>query len=98
VPYFVMTYHLVPDYITRRAPLRAEHLKLANEAHTRGELVLGGAFADPADTALTIFRAADRSVPENFACNDPYVKNGLVVKWEVRSWTVVIGGPKDSSG
>jgi hypothetical protein len=42
VPYFIMTYHLVDDYISRRAPLREEHLKLAAEAHARGELVLGG--------------------------------------------------------
>jgi uncharacterized protein YciI len=92
VPYFVMTYHLVDDYISRRAPLREEHLKFAKEAHARGELVLGGAFADPPDKALTIFRAANRSIPEDFARNDPYVKNGLVLKWEVRPWSVVIGG------
>lgn len=92
MPYFIMTYHLVDDYISRRAPLREAHLKLAAEAHARGELVLGGAFADPPDRALTIFRAADRSVAENFARNDPYVTNGLVVKWEVRPWVVMIGG------
>lgn len=92
VPYFVMTYHLVDDYISRRAAFRQEHLKLAAEAHSRGELVLGGAFADPPDKAVTIFLAPDRSVPENFARNDPYVTNGLVVKWEVRPWIVMIGG------
>lgn len=91
MPYFVMTYDLVNDYLDRRAPLREEHLKLAAESHARGELVLGGAFPDPPNKALTIFRATDRSVAENFARNDPYVKNGLVVKWEIRPWTVVIG-------
>jgi uncharacterized protein len=96
VPYFVMTYHLLDDYINRRVPLREEHLKLAAEAHARGELVLGGAFADPPDKALTIFRSADRSVPENFARNDPYVTNGLVVEWEVRPWTVVIGASEQA--
>ena len=91
MPYFVMTYHFVDDYIDRRVPLRPEHLKLAAEAHARGEMVMAGAFTDPADKALIIFRGADRMVAENFARNDPYVKNGLVVKWEVRPWTVVIG-------
>lgn len=91
MPYFVMTYHLVDDYIVRRGPLRQEHLKLAADAHARGEMVMGGAFTDPPDKALTIFRGADRTVAENFARNDPYVKNGLVVKWEVRPWMVMIG-------
>jgi uncharacterized protein YciI len=91
MPYFVMTYHLVDDYIDRRGPLRQEHLKLAAEAHARGDMVMAGAFTDPPDKALIIFRGADRAVAENFARNDPYVKNGLVVKWEVRPWMVVIG-------
>jgi uncharacterized protein YciI len=55
-------------------------------------MVMGGAFADPPDKGLLIFRGADRSVAEKFAKNDPYVLNGLVPNWEVRPWTVVIGG------
>jgi hypothetical protein len=38
-----------------------------------------------------IFRAADRAVAEEFARRDPYLLNGLVTRWEVRSWAVVIG-------
>lgn len=53
--------------------------------------MLAGAFADPADKALLIFRANDKSVAEQFAKDDPYVINGLVKRWEVRAWTVVIG-------
>jgi uncharacterized protein YciI len=40
---------------------------------------------------LLVFRAADRSVVEAFARSDPYVLAGLVTRWEVRPWTVVIG-------
>ena len=29
---------------------------------------------------------------EDFARRDPYVANGLVTKWTVRPWAVVIGG------
>ena len=89
--YFALIYHVVDDYVARRAAFREQHLRLAQEAHRRGELVLGGAFADPVDRALLIFRAADRAVAEDFARNDPYVLNGLVTRWEVRPWTVVIG-------
>ena len=89
--YFAMIYNLVDDYMTRRGAFREEHLKLAADAHTRGELVLGGAFADPPDRALLIFRANDSKVAESFARKDPYVLNGLVKHWEVRPWKVVIG-------
>jgi uncharacterized protein YciI len=47
---------------------------------------------DPADRALLVFRAVERSAVEEFARNDPYVTSGLVTRWEVRSWAVVIGG------
>lgn len=89
--YFAMIYDLVDDYMARRGAFREEHLKMAADAHTRGELLLGGAFADPPDKALMIFRADDPKVAESFARNDPYVLNGLVKHWEIRPWNVVIG-------
>jgi hypothetical protein len=90
--YFVLLYDVVGDYITRRAQYRDEHLRLAREAHARGELVMAGALTDPADRALLVFRAPDASIAEDFARKDPYVVNGLVTRWEVRAWNVVIGG------
>jgi uncharacterized protein len=89
--YYVLFYDVVPDYLTRRAAYREEHLRLAQDAHRRGELLLGGALTDPADRALLVFRAVDRSVVERFVQSDPYVINGVVMRWEIRSWAVVIG-------
>ena len=89
--YYALFYDVVDDFVARRAPYRDEHLRLAREAHQRGELVLAGALSDPADRALLIFRAPDKRVAEDFARSDPYVANGLVTRWEVRSWAVVIG-------
>jgi uncharacterized protein YciI len=88
---FALIYDLVDDYIERRAALRAEHLGLARAAAERGELRLGGAFAEPPDTALLVFEGADATVAESFAKADPYVRNGLVKSWRVRPWTVVVG-------
>jgi uncharacterized protein YciI len=90
--FFALFYDVVDDFLSRRTAFRQEHLRLAREAHRRGELVLGGALTEPADRALLVFRAADRSVAEQFARNDPYVTNGLVTRWEVRPWAVVVGG------
>ncbi|HLI34050.1 MAG TPA: YciI-like protein [Terriglobia bacterium] len=92
MPYYALFYDLVDDYLTRRAIYREEHLRLAREAHARGEMVLGGALAEPADRALLIFRGESPTAAEAFARTDPYVLNGLVKRWEVRPWTVVIGG------
>lgn len=89
--YYALFYEVVEDFVSRRAPYRAEHLRLAREAEARGELLLAGAFTEPADRALLVFRAADRRVAEDFTRNDPYVAAGLVRRWEVRSWAVVIG-------
>jgi hypothetical protein len=84
-------YDVTDDYLERRATFRPEHLTLARAAADRGELVLAGAFSDPADTGLLIFEGADASVAEAFAHADPYVANGLVRSWRVRPWTVVVG-------
>ena len=90
MPYFALQYNVVEDFTNKRTPFRPAHLKEVRDAHTRGEIVMAGALADPSE-ALIIFRGADRSAAENFAKNDPYVKQGLVKKWTVRQWTVVIG-------
>ena len=89
--YFALVYHVVDDYLARRPAHRAEHLALAEAAHARGELVLAGAFAEPADGALLVWRCADRAPIEAFVAADPYVRHGLVRRWEIRAWTVVIG-------
>ena len=96
--YHLLLYDLVEDYLDRRTPLRGEHLELARAAHRRGELLLAGALADPVDAAVLVFRTDDRSVVERFASSDPYVREGLVTRWRVRPWTVVIGGGHDAAG
>ena len=90
MPYFALIYEVVDDFVARRATFRDEHLRLARNAHDRGELLLAGALSDPVG-ALLVFRCANKSAAEDFARRDPYVTNGLVKKWAVRPWTVVVG-------
>jgi hypothetical protein len=89
--FFVLRYELVDDYVVRRAPLRPEHLALAQAAAERGELRLGGALDEPVDEALLVFEGEDRRVAEAFVAADPYVSAGLVKRWTVRPWRVVVG-------
>lgn len=88
--YFALFYDTVDGFTEKRRPFRAAHLQQVQEACDRGELLLAGALADPADRALLVFRVADRSTVEAFARLDPYVKNGLITQWSVRAWTQVI--------
>ncbi|MBS0261994.1 MAG: YciI family protein [Planctomycetes bacterium] len=89
--HYLLFYDVVEDYATLRVPFRAEHLDLGRQALARGELVLGGALANPVDGAVLLFQGDSPAVAEEFARRDPYVRNGLVTKWTVREWTTVIG-------
>ena len=71
-------------------------MKSARTAADNGELLLADAFADSVDGAVFVFKAADQSVAERFAANDPYIAAKLVTKWKVRKWTVMEGYPKPS--
>lgn len=89
--HYLLFYTTSPDYLERRDEFRSEHLKLAWDAYKRGELIHGGALKNPADSAVLFFQGNSPQIAENFAKNDPYVKNGLVEKWEVRGWSTVVG-------
>ncbi len=89
--HFLLFYEFVPDYLERRPEFRAQHLKLAWEAQSRGELILAGAYADPVDGATLLFQCASREVPARFVAEDPYVTSGLVKRWQIREWTTVVG-------
>jgi uncharacterized protein YciI len=89
--HFLLFYDLAPDYLARRGEFREAHLAKAWAAHARGELVLGGALADPVDGAMLLFVGESPSVAEVFAREDPYVLNGIVTRWRVREWSTVAG-------
>jgi uncharacterized protein YciI len=89
--HYLLFYDYVSDYLERRVPLRAVHIAHARAAIARGELVLGGAYADPPDGGVLLFRGESREIAERFAAADPYVLNGLVTGWRVREWTTVVG-------
>jgi uncharacterized protein YciI len=89
--HYILFYEVVDDYVERRVPLRGAHVRHAREAVARGELVLGGALANPPDGAVLVFRGDSPASAEAFAVSDPYVVNGLVKTWRVREWTTVIG-------
>jgi uncharacterized protein len=89
--HYLLFYDYVPDIVERRGPHRAAHIAHARAAVDRGELVLGGALANPLDGGVLLFRGDSPAAAETFAQVDPYVVNGLVSRWRVREWTTVVG-------
>lgn len=89
--HFLLFYDYASDVLERRGQFRAEHLRLAWAAVERGELMLGGAFAESVDGAVLLFAGDHASLAEDFARTDPYVTSGIVRNWRVREWTTVVG-------
>lgn len=89
--HYLLIYDLADDYLARRGEFRGVHLKMAWEAHAKGDLVLGGALGEPVDRAILMFKGESPKVAEDFAKADPYVTNGLVRTWTVRPWMTVVG-------
>jgi uncharacterized protein len=91
VHYLLMYEEVVPGFVEARAPHRGAHLRHAEGAVARGELLLAGALADPIDGSVFLFSGESPAAAEHFAQTDPYVVQGLVKRWRVRRWTTVVG-------
>jgi len=89
--HYLLFYEIGDDYLARRGEFRKAHLEMAWKAHESGELVLGGALANPVDGVVVLFRGDSPEVAEKFARADPYVTSGIVKRWHVREWTTVAG-------
>lgn len=89
-PLHLLLYTYTDNALEKRAPHRLAHLAAARAAEERGQLLLGGALADPLDGGVLLF-AGGKEVAEAFATSDPYTQNGIVTDWTVREWTVVAG-------
>jgi uncharacterized protein YciI len=89
--HYLLIYDTASDYLERRAQFRNEHLQLAWQAVERGELVLAGAMGEPVEAAVLLFQGDSPAAAERFAEIDPYVTNGLVVRWRVLPWKTVVG-------
>jgi len=91
MPFFTLSYQLTDDYMQKREPVRGLHFEHITPYHKAGKLIYGGAYNDPAEGALLIFKVEHQKEIEDFAERDPYVINGVVTSYQVRLWNVAIG-------
>ena len=89
--HYLLIYDVGPDFITRRAEFRDEHLSLAWRTAGNGDLLLAGALEEPTEQAFLLFQGTSPDAASEFAESDPYVRHGLVKRWRVKQWNTVVG-------
>lgn len=94
MPFYLLEYELDPGYPRRRGEFRTEHLRLAEASAERGELLMAGPLTPAMDRALLVWSGPDARAAEAFAGRDPYVANGLVLRWRVSEWAVAVSSSR----
>jgi len=75
-----------------RDVVRPEHRAYLADLLERGALHVSGPFSDDGEAgALLIFEAADADELARLLSADPFAREGLVARAEVRAWTVAVG-------
>ncbi|MGH8046661.1 MAG: YciI family protein [Chthoniobacterales bacterium] len=96
--HYLLFYEKAPDFAALQAPLQAAHRDHVMSAADSGALVLAGSLGNPDDgAALLLFEADSTATAETFAKTDPYVTGGVVSRWTVRSWDLVVGADRVAS-
>ena len=74
------------DGVRERAPEYYDaHVAHMRAFHDRGDLLLMGPFEDPqGDGAMGVF--ATREAAQAFVADDPFVRGGVVRRWEIKGW------------
>jgi uncharacterized protein YciI len=87
---FAVLTTLVPNAEERRKPFREAHLAYNRELKAQGKLVSAGAFQDPIDMALLVFKAESKGEVFERLAKDPYAVNGIWTTITVREWALAI--------
>lgn len=75
-----------------RDAVRPEHRAYLADLLERGALHVSGPFADEGEAgALLIFEAPDADELGTLLEADPFAREGLVARTDVRAWTIAVG-------
>ena len=89
---FLLKYEYIPEVLEKRGPYREEHIALANQFIEEGSCLSGGPVGEVdmqvPKGALFVFK--DASSAQKYAEGDPYVANGIVTKYSIQEWNVVV--------
>ena len=88
---YALQYDYVADALEKRKPHREAHLSFIGEQVKKGNVVIGGALDHPPTGALLILRNLSHDEIEKLAKQDPYVTNGVVLKYTIKPYMAVVG-------
>ena len=74
---------------TRIAEIRPVHRQYLTSLREKGRLVASGPFTDDSG-ALIIYEADNREAAEKLLEGDPFHKNGIFQRYQLRPWNPVI--------
>jgi uncharacterized protein YciI len=86
-----VVFYTSADDVRAKAPAHfPAHRRRLDDFHARGDLLMVGTFGDPQEQgSMAIFRT--RSSAEEFVAGDPFVRNGVVSRYEIRDWDEILG-------
>ena len=89
---YLLKYEYIPEVLEKRGPYREGHLNLAKKMIAEDKCLSGGPSGEPGvevpSGALFVF--TDLESAQEYASNDPYVANGIVTKYTIEEWNVVL--------
>ncbi len=86
---FVIIGHDGPDGARLRPTVRPAHLENLKPLVEQGRMIIGGPFTDGSGS-LMIVDMEDEAAARAFAENDPYVKQGVFERVEVKPFRKVV--------
>jgi uncharacterized protein YciI len=86
---YVLLYESADDVVSKAPVHFAAHNARLQEFHARGDILMVGTFGDPQEQgSMAIFPT--RAAAEAFVDGDPFVREGVVRRWEIRDWNEVL--------
>jgi len=84
----IMFYDMAPDGLSKVKDNIDGHRERLLEYHKKGVLLMAGPLANPTEGAIGIFTNMESA--KNFVEGDPFVKNGVVLKYRLVEWNEVL--------
>lgn len=81
----------VEDMEDKRIPYRARHLEYLRKLKSDGKVLIAGAFIDPIDMSMIVYRAADETEAWRYIEGDPYFSANLWTKVALREMAIPDG-------
>jgi uncharacterized protein YciI len=87
-----MKYAAIIEYLqdkSKIADIRPIHRQYLASLKEKGQLAASGPFTDDSG-ALIVYEAASKEEAEAILKGDPFFKNGIFLKYQIRPWNTVI--------